>query len=235
MRVFIIVFLSHLASVQANSNCTNAYSSAGYSLSHTKKALNADNFDHQQYYAGRALEAFEKTKDLVADCGCDSSLVPILKGIENLEKAIDPNDWELGRYYTKRALKNAYSLQESLDICTEKAATDKDTGEELQKIYIKDNSSQEGVVSNTIDAEKVAYNQHARNKYNSLREKIIDLASLCGCKSASLEKIHEDPLTTDIPLESLTSIKRYYLNKSLELNELFERCVNECLSDLAGE
>ncbi|WP_224484645.1 hypothetical protein [Robertkochia aurantiaca] len=99
-------------------NCTAAYSSATYALSHTKRSMESDNFDHQKYYAGRAIEAFEKTRDLVTACGCDDALVPIQEGLINLNNAVDPADWDTGRFYVKKALAEARSLINIMDICT---------------------------------------------------------------------------------------------------------------------
>jgi hypothetical protein len=99
-------------------DCTDAYASASYSLSHAKRSLNANNFDHQQYYAGRALEAFEKARGLVVSCGCNGSMDAILDGIEHLSEALDPKDWDMGRYYTKKAVADAEALLSALDACT---------------------------------------------------------------------------------------------------------------------
>ncbi len=101
-----------------NSSCADGYTSASYGLSHSKKSFKANNFDHQQYYAGRALDALEKTRDLVNSCGCDGALISIAAGIENLEKALDPKDWDMGRYFTKRAIADLYSVLENLDLCS---------------------------------------------------------------------------------------------------------------------
>lgn len=121
MKKITLLFLFFLlVSPYLSANCDTAYSSATYALSHTKKALGSNNFDHQKYYADRAIEAFEKTKSLVQNCGCDESMNAILDGLENLEKAADPKDWDLGRYYTKRAYANAQELITALDICTGK-------------------------------------------------------------------------------------------------------------------
>jgi hypothetical protein len=111
-----IVFLITTFAVKAN--CTNAYSSASYALAHAKKAMSSNNFDHQRYYAERALTAFEKTQSLTEDCGCEASSESIFNGIDNLTKAIDPKDWEMGRYYTKKAVANAQDLLVALDLCT---------------------------------------------------------------------------------------------------------------------
>lgn len=111
---FLFLFMGHLALA----NCDAAYSQASYALAHAKKALEANNFDHQIYYAERSLEAFEKAQQLVSDCGCNISMDPILDGLENLKQAIDPADWETGRHFTKRAIANAQDLLAEMDRCT---------------------------------------------------------------------------------------------------------------------
>ncbi|PCJ94102.1 MAG: hypothetical protein COA50_13195 [Flavobacteriaceae bacterium] len=116
-KVILLISLISYSFMSA-ANCDNAYSSAGYALSHTKKALKSDNFDHQKYYADRALEAFKKTQKLVESCGCAEALNSILDGVENLESAIDPEDWDAGRYFSKRAFANAQDALTAMDICS---------------------------------------------------------------------------------------------------------------------
>ena len=112
---FVVIFLSGNS---AFSNCNNAYASAGYSLSHAKKSMSANNFQHQQYYAERALTAFEKARTQNESCGCEGAIDPILDGIENLETALNQTEWDMGRFYTKKALENAEQLLNNLDVCT---------------------------------------------------------------------------------------------------------------------
>ncbi len=116
---FLVLFACFLTALCASANCNDSYSTASYALNHAKKSFNAKNFDHQQYYANKALEALEKAKKFVEICGCDKALDPIRDGIENLEKAMDQEDWDMGRYYTKKAVENAKSLINELDIFTQ--------------------------------------------------------------------------------------------------------------------
>ncbi len=114
--LFYVLLLSVVSTSYAD--CLNAYSNASYTLSHAKKSLESHNFDHQQYYAERALDALEKTRLLVGQCGCDASLNSIQNGIDNLRKSLDPKDWEMGRYFTKKAVADAQMLMTTLDSCT---------------------------------------------------------------------------------------------------------------------
>ncbi|MCX2719432.1 hypothetical protein [Lentiprolixibacter aurantiacus] len=116
--LILTVLVSLICSSTPKSSCADAYTSASYGLSHTKKAFKAHNFDHQKYYAARALEALEKTESLVGDCGCTGAMDAIELGIENLEEAKDPADWKMGRYYSKRAMEKTYSILENLDLCS---------------------------------------------------------------------------------------------------------------------
>src|SRR5690606_316308 len=111
---FLLIFITQYSIAQ----CNSAYSQATYALSHTKKSLSSDNFDHQKYYADRALEALEKTKSLVETCGCSDAVPSILDGLDNLKQATDPVDWEAGRFYSQHAHEHLQSLMSKLDICT---------------------------------------------------------------------------------------------------------------------
>ncbi|NER15460.1 hypothetical protein GWK08_18545 [Leptobacterium flavescens] len=99
-------------------DCAEAHSSASYALFHTKKSLKADNFDHQKYYADRAIEAFEKTRGLIENCGCQDAINAVIDGTENLKKASDPEDWDKGRFYAKKAYADAQNLIGFLEMCT---------------------------------------------------------------------------------------------------------------------
>lgn len=99
-------------------NCGEAYSSATYALNHTKKSLDSNNFDHQMYYADRAMEALEKAKGLSENCGCEDSSDYILNGLVNLKKSADPEDWDKGRYFAQKAYKELQSLINAFDVCT---------------------------------------------------------------------------------------------------------------------
>lgn len=116
---FLLSFTFILTTLLVSAKCDNTYTSASYALNHAKKSFSSKNFDHQKYYAYKALEALEKAKKLIDICGCDKAVDPILDGIENLEKASDPKDFEMGRYYTKRAFADIQDLINQLDIYTQ--------------------------------------------------------------------------------------------------------------------
>ncbi|MBT8179721.1 MAG: hypothetical protein HKP60_11435 [Eudoraea sp.] len=199
----------------AKSNCEDAYTSASYGLSHSKKAFKANNFDHQQYYAGRALDALEKTRDQVNNCGCDGALVSIASGIENLEKALDPKDWDMGRYFTKRAIADAYSVLENLDLCS--------TPDETSSSEPKDGISETDNTASTAE-EKAAYVQ-------ALDE--LEAAALTELKQLdqTVKKLSE-LLDCEVPQFSMDQIKAKYDGQaqSESMNELQEQLIEDARS-----
>lgn len=121
-------------------NCGEAYSTATYALSHTKKSLDSNNFDHQMYYADRAIDALEKTKGLAENCGCDNSMNYILNGLVDLKKSADPEDWDKGRYFAQKAYEELQSLINAFDVCTSAAPS---VNNDLDNIAVTDASSKE--------------------------------------------------------------------------------------------
>ena len=57
----VFVVMAFLFAIQAtySNQCDNFYAKVTYALSHGKKAMEATNFEHQMYYAERALTALE--------------------------------------------------------------------------------------------------------------------------------------------------------------------------------
>ena len=98
--------------------CDNFYSKVTYALSHSKKALGATNFEHQMYYAEKALTAMEKAESYRIECGCIATENDSFEGIKNLERAIEPNDWDAGRFYTKKSKSHIEQLIAAIDECT---------------------------------------------------------------------------------------------------------------------
>ncbi|MEX0315145.1 MAG: hypothetical protein AB3N18_13285 [Allomuricauda sp.] len=102
-----------------SNQCDNYYAKVTYGLSHSKKALSATNFEHQMYYAERAMIALEQSKSYMAECGCAKTEDKTLDALETLDKAIEPVDWDAGRFFSKKALGQINELITILDECTQ--------------------------------------------------------------------------------------------------------------------
>ncbi|MCV6630666.1 MAG: hypothetical protein OIF50_12510 [Flavobacteriaceae bacterium] len=115
----------------ATDDCTDAQSNSSYILSHAKRALNSDNFEHQTYYADRSLQALQKTKSLLGNCSCKEAKDPIYEAEISLKKAIAPKDWDQGRFYTKKAIEHIDALMNAMYNCTSGVPTNVEKSSEL--------------------------------------------------------------------------------------------------------
>ncbi len=133
-----------------SSACDNLYSKVTYALSHSNKALSATNFEHQMYYAERALIAMEKAEALRNDCGCSKAEDKTFSILKNLNKAIEPIDWDAGRFFTKKSKSLINELITALDECSmselQKSDSEDDT---TSKSYSEEESSSEAIESSS--------------------------------------------------------------------------------------
>lgn len=214
-KSFIVFLAFSLVTISTiNANCEDAYTSASYGLSHSKKAFKANNFDHQKYYAGRALEALEKTRGIVEQCGCQAALDAIELGIESLEEALDPEDWEMGRYFTKRAMEYNYSILDNLDVCSmedsnSETSSDDSVEEAGSTVVYKENSP------NKEEAEALmAFEASAQKQLQELQEKVAGLHLLLDGEQVAPLKTAASPKASHTSMEEA---KAYYKAQSLTL------------------
>ncbi len=223
------LFLCIVFSAQAN--CTNAYSSASYALAHAKKSLSSNNFDHQRYYAERALTAFEKTEALAANCGCDASSEPIYQGQDNLKKAIDPKDWEMGRYYTKKALANAQDLMAALDRCT--------SGEDtiIEEPALPDVTAASEELKNPEEMEaQLALKRLAELTLYEFEKSLKELAAILGCNQAiDLRKDFTEHTEEELTRESLESTQQFYRERTLMIQNRALKAISNCGGSQSAE
>jgi len=225
LSIFVIILCSNLP----KSSCADAYTSASYGLSHSKKAFDAHNFDHQKYYAGRALEALEKTRDLVGECGCTAAMNAIEDGIENMEEALDPVDWKMGRYYTKRAMENSYSILENLDVCsteTETSTESKDAAVDEPTPQITEEAE---ITTVEFDQNLEILEQSTQAHLKELNSKIKELCALMGCedKGFVLEQ-SEIEKSKDGSFSSLEEAQVFYKNQATKAYQQVASHLQQC-------
>lgn len=91
------------------------YTQATYALNHSKKALEANNFDHQKQYSEKALKAYEKIEILLQSLEDEEFKLAIGETLKDLENAADAPDWDRGRFYTKKVYQKTKDLISTLD------------------------------------------------------------------------------------------------------------------------
>lgn len=116
-KIYLLLFsLLTFSTASANDNCDLVYTTASYALNHAKSALKANNFDHQKFYSGKALESYEKLLALLQESACEGFEEKVLDILENAEKAADPADWDRGRFYSKKVFQSTQDLISELDL-----------------------------------------------------------------------------------------------------------------------
>ncbi len=231
MKNFLACLVFSLISLGIHANCTNSYSSAGYSLSHAKRSLSSNNFQHQQYYAERALLAFEKAQFQIESCGCQASIAHILDGIENLETALSQTEWDMGRFYTKKALENAEELLNSLDVCSTTGTEGFETGfEDTQKSVsdqietLSENIEEVSTLEKQLDFKRVAEIDIA-----ALERSIRELATLFQCEKAlHILRDRKKRTEEEIKAESFEKTKAYYLSQVVSIHNKALFALIEC-------
>ncbi len=229
MKKIFFLLAVMLGSSSIFANCTNAYASAGYTLSHAKKSMEANNFEHQQYYAERALSALEKTRDENETCGCPGAIDPILDGIENLNASLSQEKWDDARYYTKKAIEDAQKVLYSLDMCAQGEETPKQDNPEGLVPETEDSS----VTLESKEAEawtaKLLLRQNAEDELILLEKSIRNMASLFECQRA-LQIVREQKVKSDEELrkEELSTLKSYYMSQAVALHNKALFALLEC-------
>ncbi|MAU15780.1 MAG: hypothetical protein CMH46_09605 [Muricauda sp.] len=222
----VLVVLVFFFTVQAtfSNQCDNFYSKVTYALSHCKKAMSATNFEHQMYYAERAMEALEKSEAFMAECSCDEAKNKTLDAMETLDQAIEPADWEAGRFFTKKALGEINELITIIDQCTLGTTPTVETTGEVTASY-EENPAEEKTETAAVESMELemikVFEKHANDKLQSAEKAIKQLVELSNTIGPGPVNDQQDP-------NSLAAHQKAYLEKAKKLLE-------EGIKNLGGE
>ena len=216
-RVFVLVALFFATNATFSQQCETFYSKVTYALNHCKKAMSATNFEHQMYYAERAWTALEKAQAAKGDCDCAKAENKTIDAMETLDKAIEPADWEAGRFFTKKALGEINELITLLDQCT--------LDESVTSSYFEDETvatkndqptvetPEHATVDNSMEMEMInIFEKHANDKLNSAEQAIEQLVELSKTIGTATSGSDQDP-------NSLAAHQKAYLEKAKKLLE----------------
>ena len=228
-RVLVLVAFFFAINATFSQQCDNYYSKVTYALNHCKKAMEATNFEHQMYYAERALTALEKADEFKGDCVCKKAYDKAYDTKKTLDKAIEPVDWEAGRFFTKKALAQINELITFLDECTLGTSTtvtiaDSDTATSEYQAHTDDSSDESVTVAtsdNSMELEMIKiFEKHSSDKLRAAEQAIAQLVELS-------KTIGTNPTESDDP-NSLASHQQAYLKKAKKILE-------EGIKNLGGE
>ncbi|WP_318308250.1 hypothetical protein [Flagellimonas crocea] len=224
-HVFVVMAIFFAVQATFSNQCDNFYSKVTYALSHGKKAMEATNFEHQMYYAERALTALEQSESFMSECSCDKAKNKTLDAMETLDKAIEPIDWEAGRFFTKKALGEINELITILDQCTLGTSSTVESTEVSEETYdgeTVDNSTNQTASVQSMELEMIkVFEKHAGDKLQSAEKAIEQLIELSNSIGAA-------PVSNDQDPNSLAAHQKAYLEKAKKLLE-------EGIKNLGGE
>lgn len=101
-----ILFICTLSVYATNKACEYAGSNIGYIKTQTQKAIAAEDLNSSRYYAYKALNAIEKSRQQFEACDCNYANKNIYESLENLKKATRVSSLNGTRVLLKRALEN---------------------------------------------------------------------------------------------------------------------------------
>ncbi len=111
-----LLFFSFSTMLSATDNaCDYAGSNIDFIKTQTEKALAAENLNQTRYFAYKALNAIEKSKQQLEECGCEYAFKSILEGLDNLKKATRVNSLTGTRILLNRALENTLDSLDALE------------------------------------------------------------------------------------------------------------------------
>ncbi len=104
-----------VSSFKTSTACEYAGSNINFVKTQTEKALAEDNINQARYYTYKAVNAIEKSKNQLADCGCQDATLNIIDGLENLKKATRTSTINATRLLLNRALENILGGLEAME------------------------------------------------------------------------------------------------------------------------
>ena len=111
LYVLLIIITS---SFKTNRDCEYVGSNIEYITSQTKKALAETELNKTKYQIYKAINAIEKTRTKLNDCGCSYASKNLFDGLDNLILATKTSSVSGAKVLINRALKNTYLSLESL-------------------------------------------------------------------------------------------------------------------------
>lgn len=112
ISIVVLVFL--FSSFNVYKACEYAGSNINFAKKQTEKALAVEDVNLAHYHAYKALNAIEKSKDQLKECGCDYAAESIADGLKNLKFATKATSLSGTRILLNKALENTLGGLESL-------------------------------------------------------------------------------------------------------------------------
>lgn len=221
IHIVVLVFL--FSSFKVDKACEYAGSNINFVKTQTEKAIAVDDINQARYFAYKALNAIEKSKNQLMECGCEYATENITEGLSNLKLAIKATSLNSTRILLNRALENTLGGLESLE---EHELHDSKYGSNL-------------LAMNTLVSEKGKTSMKKLGKkeleikidisLEKYRESLITIVNSVNCKEARAfaESIYLN-CEQQLLNPNLTEGKKYYNLKTKEITAEALEKLNNC-------
>lgn len=222
---FLLCYTFLLYSYKNYNACEFAGTNISYVLNQTQKAIEAKKIDLSKFFAYKAINGIEKSKEQIEACGCDSSKELIYEGMNNLKKATKADSYTISKGFLTKALEN---ISEGLkEIETHKFHTDQSPDNLLLAMNSK-NMEMEKIIPLTFVAE-----DPIQRKIDAILQEyeksLHEVVTTVDCKEAKAmaSKIFEN-CEKELLREDLTETKRYYNFRAKEITKKALDQLSEC-------
>lgn len=113
--ISLVVSVILFSSFKVDKACEYAGSNINYVKTQTEKAIAVNDINQARYFAYKALNAIEKSKDQLKECDCEYAAESIAEGLSNLKLATRATSLNSTRILLGRALENTLGGIESLE------------------------------------------------------------------------------------------------------------------------
>lgn len=238
----------------AKEECKESYQNASYGLIHVKKALEANNATHLKEYALRSKIALEKVLAATEKCGCVDANDASYNALQNLDKALDKDEFEAIRYRVSKAKTFAKATLVALDVCDAKRSyldyedqeedlveMEKQLLEQQQQLLAKQQQLAAQIEEQKALQKKIQQERElmlktqkelqltAESNLEQMEYLIQSFTKAMGCKETTPltgESYKRNP--EDLSLESLSRTKAFYIEKAQEMANTLINRLSKC-------
>ncbi len=219
----IFIFFTAFTTTEA---CEYAESNINFIKSQTEEALSKDDLNLSRYHAYKALNAIEKSKKQLKECGCDYATIGIEESSYLLKRATKANSLNDTKNLLKRSLINTEeSLRAIVAHDVHKSKTSKDLlaintqGDPLDEDGLPEDP--ETVLKRRIDT--------ALEKYRKSLNKVVETVN-CKEAKAFAERVYQQ-CEQELLVPDLSEGKKYYNLQTQKITaEALER-IGTCASE----
>ena len=222
---FLVVFFCGLLQAAAFSNaCEYAGSNIGFVKSQTQKAIAAEDLNTSRYHAYKALNAIEKSKSQLEECGCKYAVKSLEEAFENLKKATRVKSLGGSRILLNRALENALGSLEALEQ-HEELHDSRYSSDVLAVNTVQARSELKGSqLPNSRDLERII--DKSLESYRTSLDKVVSSVD-CKTARAYAQKVF-DHCEQRLLSGKLTEAKKYYNLKTQQITAEALESLEEC-------